>query len=107
MVEFTTIITNDCGLKKRPITARNPKANSIIERIHHIVGNMIKSFEAHNIEIGEKDLWPRILSAVRFATRVMVPTIMQVTPMQIVVGREVILIVHHETNWKFLKERKN
>eukprot|EP00957_Ditylum_brightwellii_P009936 749425-Ditylum_brightwellii.AAC.1 len=34
MAEFTGMITSDYGVKKKLITARNPQANSTIERIH-------------------------------------------------------------------------
>eukprot|EP00957_Ditylum_brightwellii_P157155 11961425-Ditylum_brightwellii.AAC.1 len=34
IAELTEMIASDYGVKKRPITARNPQANNIIERIH-------------------------------------------------------------------------
>ena len=81
MAEFTEMIASDYGVKKKPITARNPQANSIIERIHQTIGNMIRSFEVHDTSIDEKNPWTRILSAVRFATRATVHTTMQATLM--------------------------
>eukprot|EP00957_Ditylum_brightwellii_P208453 15357515-Ditylum_brightwellii.AAC.1 len=98
MAEITEMVTSNYGVKKKPITARNPKANSIIERIHLTVGNMIRPFEVHGTSIVEKDPWTGILSAVRFATRVTVHTTMQATPMQLVFGRYAILNVKHVAN---------
>eukprot|EP00957_Ditylum_brightwellii_P179848 13700672-Ditylum_brightwellii.AAC.1 len=69
MAEFNEMIASDYGVKKKTITARNHQANSIIERIHQTVGNMIRSFEVHGTKIDEKDPWTGILSAMRFATR--------------------------------------
>eukprot|EP00957_Ditylum_brightwellii_P026509 2005581-Ditylum_brightwellii.AAC.1 len=63
------MIASDYGVKKKPITTRNSQANSIIERIHQTIGNMIRSFEVHDTSIDEKNYWVGILSAVRFATR--------------------------------------
>eukprot|EP00957_Ditylum_brightwellii_P095451 7270270-Ditylum_brightwellii.AAC.1 len=63
MAEFTEMIASDYGAKKKPITARNPQANSIIEKIHQTIGNMIRSFEVHETSIDEKDPWTGILSA--------------------------------------------
>eukprot|EP00957_Ditylum_brightwellii_P082609 6280720-Ditylum_brightwellii.AAC.1 len=88
------------GVKQKPIIVRNPQANSIIERIHQTIGNMIRSFEVHDITIDEKDPWTGILSAVRIATRATVHTTMQATPMQLVFGRDTILNDNHEVNWK-------
>eukprot|EP00957_Ditylum_brightwellii_P039458 2984975-Ditylum_brightwellii.AAC.1 len=48
MADFTEMIASDCGLKKKPITARNPQAYSIIERKYQTLGNMIRSFEVHD-----------------------------------------------------------
>eukprot|EP00957_Ditylum_brightwellii_P125854 9593799-Ditylum_brightwellii.AAC.1 len=74
---------NEYWVKKRIITVRNPQVNSIIERIHQIIGNMIRSFEVHSTDIDDKDPWTGILSAVRVATRATVQIAMQATPMQL------------------------
>eukprot|EP00957_Ditylum_brightwellii_P024322 1834794-Ditylum_brightwellii.AAC.1 len=63
MAEFTEMIASDYGLKKKPITARKPQANSTNKRIHQTIGKMIRSFEAHGSSIDEKDPWTGILSA--------------------------------------------
>eukprot|EP00957_Ditylum_brightwellii_P155297 11822187-Ditylum_brightwellii.AAC.1 len=62
MAEFIETIARDYGMKKKPITARNAQANSIIERIHQTIGNIIRLFEVHGASIDEKDPWTGILS---------------------------------------------
>eukprot|EP00957_Ditylum_brightwellii_P193538 14738183-Ditylum_brightwellii.AAC.1 len=106
MAEFTGMITSDYEVKKKTITARNPQTNSTIKRIHQTIGNMIRSFEVIDASIDKKDPWAGILSAVRFATRAMVHTIMQATLMQPVFGRDDVLNVKHEADWKYIKKRK-
>jgi hypothetical protein len=44
MAEFTEMIQRDYGITKRPITARNPQANGIVEIIHQTIGNMLRTF---------------------------------------------------------------
>ena len=34
MAEFSKMIQDDYGIKKKPITKRNPQANAIVERVH-------------------------------------------------------------------------
>eukprot|EP00957_Ditylum_brightwellii_P089618 6825340-Ditylum_brightwellii.AAC.1 len=63
MTMFTEMIASDYGVKKKPITAKNPQVKSIIERTHQTIGNMIRSFEVHATSIDEKDPWTEILSA--------------------------------------------
>eukprot|EP00957_Ditylum_brightwellii_P053457 4051701-Ditylum_brightwellii.AAC.1 len=55
MAAFSEMILKDYEVKKRPITIRNPQTNSIIERVHQTVGNMIGLFEVHNTDIDEKN----------------------------------------------------
>eukprot|EP00957_Ditylum_brightwellii_P153055 11650722-Ditylum_brightwellii.AAC.1 len=63
MAEFTEMIASDYWVKKKPITARNHKEISIIERIYQTIGNMVRPFEVHGTSIDEKDYWTGILSA--------------------------------------------
>eukprot|EP00957_Ditylum_brightwellii_P158438 12059133-Ditylum_brightwellii.AAC.1 len=42
--KFTEMIQRDYGVTKRLITARNPQANGIVERIHQTLGNMHHTF---------------------------------------------------------------
>eukprot|EP00957_Ditylum_brightwellii_P068815 5223677-Ditylum_brightwellii.AAC.1 len=44
MAKFTEMIQRDFGVTKRSITARNPQANRIVERIHQTIGNMLRTF---------------------------------------------------------------
>ena len=37
MAEFAKMCHNDYGLKRKPITTRNPQSNAIIERIHQTI----------------------------------------------------------------------
>ena len=57
-------------------------------------------------DIDEDDPWSGILSAVMFATRATVHTTTLATPMQLVFGRDAILPIQHQANWKFITDRK-
>eukprot|EP00957_Ditylum_brightwellii_P038257 2892944-Ditylum_brightwellii.AAC.1 len=41
MAEFSEMVLKDYGTRKKSITVRNPQTNSIIERIHQTIGNII------------------------------------------------------------------
>ena len=106
MAEFTTMIINDYGIKKRPISTRNPQANAIVERIHQTIGNVLRTFEVQKDELDEDDPWSGILAATMFATRATVHTTLQKTPMQLVFGRDAILNIAHDACWNLIKDRK-
>ena len=106
MGDFAQMIQDDYGIKKRPITKRNPQANAIIERIHQTIGNMIRTFEITETDVDENDPWSGLLSAVMFATRATYHTTLKATPMQLVFGRDAILNTTFEANWKYIKDNK-
>ena len=68
MAEFARMVEKDYGIKKKPTTTRNPQANSIIERIHQTIGNMIRTFQIGQLPLDEHDPWSGILVATMFAT---------------------------------------
>jgi len=40
--DFAKMLVNDYGIKRKPITVRNPQANAIVERIHQVIANMVR-----------------------------------------------------------------
>ena len=106
MAEVTKMIKNDYGIKKRPITVRNPQANSIVERVHQTISNILRTFEIHDTTVDDEDPWSGILAATMFAIRSTVHTTTQSTPMQLVFGRDAFLNIAHDANWRYIKERK-
>ena len=107
MAEFGQMIKSDYKIKKKPITTRNPQANSVIERVHQTIGNMLKTFKLYEIEDwDESDPWSGILSAVMFGIRATYHTTTQASPMQLIYGRDAILNVKFNADWNYIKERK-
>ena len=104
MAEFAKMCREDYGLKRKPITTRNPQANAIIERIHQTIGNIIRTFDVQHID--DKDPWAGILAATMFAVRATYHTTLQASPMQLVFGRDAILNINHTTDWEHIRQRK-
>ena len=104
--EFQTMIKETYGIKAKPITVRNPQANAIVERVHQVIGNIIRTFELENNYLDEVDPWKGILSATAFAVRSTFHTTLRSTPGQLVFGRDMILNIKHEANWEYIRERK-
>ena len=96
MDEFSKMCHNDYGLKRKPITTRNPQSNAIIECIHQTIGNIIRTFDVSNIVNNDPRLG--ILAATMFAVRTTYHTTLQASPMQLVFGRDAILNIKHVAN---------
>lgn len=106
MAEFASTCRNEYGLTTRPITARNPQANSIIERVHQTLGNMLRTMELYNHELDSKDPFGGILAAIMFAIRSTYHTTTQATPTQLVFGRDAMFNIPFKANWDYIKQRK-
>jgi hypothetical protein len=90
---------NDYGVKKKPITTRNPQANAIVERVHQTIGNIIRTFELNENYLDEDDPWKGILAATAFAIRATYQhTSLQKPPGQLVFGRDMIFNIQHTAN---------
>ena len=95
---------NEYGLKRKPITTRNPQSNAIIERIHQTIGNIIRTFDVSNIV--NNNPWSGILAATMFAVRATYHTTIQASPMHLVFGRDAILNIKHVADWEHIWQRK-
>ena len=104
--EFYNMITVDYNIKPKVITNRNPQANAIIERVHQTIGNVLRTFDVNKTVLDSDDPWSGILSATDFAIRNTVHTTLLSTPAQLVFGRDSILNISHEANWKLIRDRK-
>jgi transposase InsO family protein len=58
--EFKSVFKEMCdnlGIKCRPTASYNPQGNSISERIHQVMGNMLRAFELEERELDPYDPW--------------------------------------------------
>jgi len=55
MAEVMKIIKNDYGIKKLPITVRNPQTNSFGEPVNKTIANILSTFIIHDTAVDEED----------------------------------------------------
>ena len=105
--EISDAIHNEYGIRKKIITTCNPQANSMVERVHQTVHNMIQSLNVRGKKNIDPDFgWPGLLSAIRQAVIGTVHTTNRATPTQLVFGRDAILNVNFQADWEYLKLQK-
>ena len=105
LAEFNTINQVNYNITAKPITSRNPQADSILERAHQRIGNIIRKFKVQDMVIYDENPWDGILASPMFALRAKVHTTTQHTPAQLVFGRHTILNTSHKVNWQSIKKR--
>jgi transposase InsO family protein len=106
MAEVINLIENEHGIIRKVITTRNPQANSMVERAHQTVHNMIRSEAIKDRHDLDNDTFLGILSAVRFAMNSTVHTTSQATPGQLVFSRDMMHNIRFEADWQYIKSRK-
>ena len=106
MAEFAMMCAAEYGLINKTITARNPQANAIVERVHQTLGNMLRTMEIYKQDLDKEDPFSGILAATMFAVRSTVSTTTRATPSQLVFGRDAIFNIPFKANWDFIKQRK-
>ena len=80
LAEFKTMILSVCGIEENPITSSNPQANSILDRFHQAIGNIIRAFKVKDMVFDDENPWNGILECTMFTLRAMVHTTKQNTP---------------------------
>ena len=100
------MLVHDYGIKRKPITVRNPQANAIVERIHQVIGNIIRTFDLENNYLDKKDPFKGVLAAAAFAVRSTYHTTLKKMPGQLVFGHDMIFNIQHVANWEFIRKNK-
>jgi hypothetical protein len=94
------------GIKFRPTTSYNPQGNSIIERAHQVMGNMLRAFELEERYLDPNDPWNESLQACAYGIRSTYHTTLQAYPGQLVFGRDMMHDVRFQANWDSIKTNK-
>jgi hypothetical protein len=105
--EVRDTLKDEYGFVRKIITSRNPQSNSIIERCHKTLHNMIRSAQIKDRrDLDEFFGFQGVLAACRKAMNSTVHTTSRATPTQLVFGRDAMLNASFQADWQFIKERK-
>ena len=94
------------SMKARKSSAYNPQANGVIERVHQVLNNCLRTYELEKQELDERDPFGPFLAAAAFAVRSTFHTTLQATPAQLVFHRDMLLPIQHIADWALINERK-
>ena len=107
MAEFKDLC-NNMGLKQKPSLAWNPQSNAILERIHQVLADCIRSFNLEEKVFNEQDDDPfeEYLTAAAFSIRAAFHQTHGHSPAQMVFGRDMFMPVSADIDWEQIKIRK-
>jgi transposase InsO family protein len=100
--EFKNVFAATCvnyGVKQKDSTSHNPQSNGVIERIHQVVGNSLRTFQLEAATLNEEDPWSLHLALVAWAIRSTYHTVLDASPGQLVFDRDMVLPIQFEADW--------
>ena len=106
--EFKHMFKQMCenfGIRINPTTSYNPQANSVLERIHQVLGNMLRTQQIEDT-ISIQQPWENFLAAAAWAIRSTYHTTLAATPGQLVFGRDMLLNIAFKANWDSIHQQK-
>ena len=77
-----------------------------VRKIHQIIVNLVHTFELQNKYLDEDDPWSGILAGTAFARQNTYHTKSQATPIQLVLGRDMIIDNPFNTDWEYIRRCK-
>jgi hypothetical protein len=86
----------------------NPQSNGIIERIHQVVGNALRTYKLEAVDRDDDDSnpWSAYLASVAWAVRSTYHTVLNTTLGQLVFGRDIVLPIQFQADWAQIKLKK-
>ena len=99
-------LCEDFSIKRKPTTKKNPQANAIIERVHQVVGNMLRTQDLDSRQLDDVNPWDDFLSSVAWAIRSTYHTTLQATPGQLVFQRDMLVNMPYLPDWAKIEQNK-
>lgn len=102
--QYLYLLLRKWHVKPEPTTVKNPRANAIVERVHRIMGDMLRAqlTTKHDHDDPVQDL----LSAAAYGLRATVHGTTLFTPGQLVFSKDMILRTHVEANIELVRQRR-
>jgi cation transport regulator ChaB len=93
------------GVKSVATTVKNPQAN-FFQHVHQTLGNMLHSHKLDDRDFDFQDPWSQILSNCAWAIRSTVHSVLNASPAQTVLGRDMLFDLSFTTEYKEIKKSK-
>ena len=101
--EFRNLCTQ-WYFKPEPITVKNPRANAIVERMHRVLGDMIRVQLTTKHE--QEDVIKELTSAAAYGLRATVHGVTKFTPGQLVFQKDMILRTNMVADVELIRQRR-
>ena len=94
------------GLKRKPTTIKNPQANAILERLHQVIVQMLRTAEIDMADSVTDDDVSDFLDDASWAIRSTYHTVLKATPGAAIFGRDMMFDIPFVADWYKIGEHR-
>jgi len=94
------------GLKQKPTTVRNPQANAILERIHGVFGDMLRTSNLDMAETVTDEKVDDFITNAAWAVRSTHHTVLKSSPGAAIFGRDMLFDIPYIADWTSIGQRR-
>jgi hypothetical protein len=92
------------GIKRKPTSVKNPQANAILERIHAVLGNMLRTSELDMVKLVKASDINIFLSDAAWAVHSTYHTVLKASPGAAIFGRDMLFDILFIADWQKIEE---
>ena len=81
-------------------------SNIVLEKIHQVLGNIVRNYNINKTYVDEDDPWSGILMAALFTIWSTANRLKYCSPVQLVFGRDIILLIKYVLDYKLIQNKK-
>jgi transposase InsO family protein len=100
------LLCKSYGIKRKPTTIKNPQANAICERVHQVLGNMMRTTEIDMAESVEPADIDTFIDNAAWAIRSTYHTVLKASPGAAIFGRDMLFDILFIADWKQIGENR-
>jgi len=94
------------GIKRKPTTVKNPQANSILERIHQVFSNMMRTSGLDKSDTVTPEMVDNFITDAAWAIRSTHHSVLQSSPGAAIFGRDMLFDIPYIADWNAIGKRR-
>ena len=99
-------LCKDYGIKRKPTTIKNPTANAVLERMHGVMGNMMRTRQLDGQEMLTEDNIDDFIINAAWAVCSMYHTVLGSSPGAAIFGRDMLFDIPYLVDWTKIGDRR-
>ena len=101
-----SLIEYEYGITAKPITSGDLMSDTILEKIHQVLGNLVRNFNIQQTYVDKSDPWTGILAAAEIAILSETRRQKVYSPGKLIFGRDMVPPIKQRVDWELICQIK-